>query len=81
MKRGFVENPKYEHERARNWRMRNRYTREQMSELTGFSVSHLADLENGCYRGDQAHPIEPLTMMRYRLCCAAIDKGLTEWDW
>ena len=81
MKRGPVENPKYEHELARNWRMHNRYTREKMSELTGYSVSMLLDIENGCYRGDRARPIEPSTMTRYRLCCAAIEKGLTEWTW
>ena len=81
MKRGMVENPKYEHELARNWRERNHYTREKMAELTGYSVSMILDIENGCYRGNHARPIELGAMTRYRLSCAAIEKGLTEWAW
>jgi transcriptional regulator with XRE-family HTH domain len=68
------------HERAKKWRVDNRYTREEISRLTGFSVSVIADLETGFVRGNHARPVPVSTMKRYRLCLAAVNAGLAGWE-
>jgi transcriptional regulator with XRE-family HTH domain len=68
------------HERAKKWRVDNRYTREEISRLTGFSVSVIADLETGFVRGNHARPVPVSTMKRYRLCLAAVAHKLEGWD-
>jgi len=68
------------YEKAKNWRVRNRYTIKEIARLCGYSASTVADLETGVVRGPNARPVPPETMHRYRLCCAAIEHGLTAWD-
>ena len=71
----------YDYEKAREWRQRHRYTRPQLSEMTGYSKSSITDFETGIVRGDRARPVDPNAMRRYRLVLAAISHGLTDWDW
>ena len=68
-------------DRAREWRISNRYTKRLLSEKTGFSVSSIDAFENGVQRGS-GEPIDAAAFRRYRLCCAAIAAGLdTTFDW
>lgn len=71
----------YDYEKARLWRERHRYTRKQLSRLTGFSESSILDFETGIVKGDRARPVDPNAMHRYRLILAAISHDLTDWDW
>lgn len=73
--------PETFHQRAKTWRKKKmRYTRAQFAELSGYSMSAIADVERGFTRGDTAHLIRPEMLKRYRLICAAIEAGLTDWD-
>lgn len=67
-----------EHERARQWREACGLTRGQLADLTGFSVRAIALLESG--KNNNGGDIDPATMNRYRLICAAIMAGL-DFDW
>lgn len=68
-----------EHDRARAWRIRNRYTKRLLSERTGFSISSIDAFETGKTRGGD--PIDPRAFRRYRLCCAALNGGVDAFDW
>lgn len=70
----------YDYEKARAWRLRHRYTRRQLSELTGFSMSSISDFETGIVQGNHSKPVGPSAMKRYRLCLAAIANKLEDWD-
>ena len=70
----------YDYEKCRAWRTRHRYTRPQLSALTGYSVTSINDFELGFVRGDRARPINASAMRRYRLVLAAVAHKLTEWD-
>ena len=72
--------PLADYERAKAWRVRNRYTIRQIAELVGYSPSTVADLETGVVRGPAPRPVPPETMHRYRLCCAAVEHGLSDWQ-
>lgn len=72
--------PLAEHEKARKWRVDNRYTLRQISALTGYSLAALTDFENGYARSNN-RPISARVMRRYRLCLAAIDAGRADWDY
>jgi hypothetical protein len=66
-------------ELAKEWRTRNRYSRPQLSELTGYSPSAIQDIEEAIYRSPP-HPVSPEVMRRYRLICAAVEHKLTDWE-
>lgn len=70
----------YDYEKCRLWREANRYTRAQLSALTGYGKSSIEDFESGIVRGNKARPISRNAMNRYRLVLAAIDAGLQAWD-
>ena len=64
-----------EHVKCRWWRNDlMELTREQLSGLTGFSVSAIRDYENG------TKEIDPTTQKRYRMACAAVAMGV-QFDW
>lgn len=67
-----------EHERARQWREACGLTRGQLADLTGYSVRGIEQLESG--KSTTGTPIDPATMNRYRLVCAAVMAGL-DFDW
>ena len=73
--------PFEEHKKAKAWRIKNRYSVLEISKLTGFSKSSINDFEVGIVRGDRARPVDPNAMRRYRLCLAAINAGLQDWDY
>ena len=69
------------HEKARAWRIANRYTIKRIMELTGYSRSAISDFETGiANRGNNAHPVSPKAFQRYRMALAAIAAGKEEWD-
>lgn len=69
-----------EHVKARWWRESvANMSRSEVAELTGFSVSRIADMESGQNRSTHA-PIDEATMRRYRMACAAVSLGV-EFDW
>lgn len=64
-----------EHVRARFWREHiMRLSRAQLGRLLAMSVSRIEDLERGFVRG-AGRPIDPASMTRYRLACAALTMG------
>ena len=63
-----------EHEKARLWRKAMGLTKVRLSELTGYSVSIIADMEAGHYR-QNGNPIPDKTWQRYKMACAAITAG------
>lgn len=71
----------YEHEKAKNWRIQNRYTRRQLSELTGYSESSIEDFETGIVKGNSTRPVAARAARRYRLVLAAVANGLEGWDY
>ncbi len=66
------------HEKARAWRKSKGLTIADLAELTGFSVSVIADMERGSRRGQKPEhaTIEETSWLRFGLACAAIDNGL-----
>lgn len=70
----------YDYEKCKAWRIRNRYTRKQISELTGFSESSIEDFETGIVKNNKSRPVNRAAMHRYRLCLAAIAHDLGDWD-
>ena len=69
-----------QHDKARWWREDVMdLSRKQLAALTGVSVSRIADMEAGKTRGN-GKPIDPGTMRRYRMACAAVALG-AEFDW
>jgi hypothetical protein len=69
-----------EHVRARYWREHTmRLSRRELGEMLAMSESRIEDLERGTVRGDE-RPIDPASMQRYRLACAALTLGI-EFDW
>ena len=76
----MTEDLRYAHEKAKAWRIENRYTRRQLSELTGFSESSIEDFESGFIQGRRTRPVGAAAMRRYRLCLAAVAHELTGWD-
>ena len=73
--------PLFDYEKAKAWRLANRYTRKQISELTGFSKTSIEDFETGIVHGSANRPVDQNAMKRYRLCLAAVANGLGDWDW
>ncbi len=63
---------------AREWRKRAGFSREQLSRITGYSVSHITNMEREVW-GDHEGP-RPQSWQRYKLACAAALLGL-EFDW
>jgi transcriptional regulator with XRE-family HTH domain len=67
-----------EHERARHWREACGMTRQELSELTGYSLRQIVLFEKG--ETNTGDPIAPEAWKRYRLICAAVMAGL-DFDW
>ena len=67
-----------EHEKARQWREALGLTRDQLSDLTGYSRAQIQLLEGG--KTNQGEDISDVVWLRYRLICAAVMAGL-EFDW
>jgi transcriptional regulator with XRE-family HTH domain len=59
------------HERARAWREKRGLTLDQLSELTGYSVSALRQLEAGKRFGGARH--SEWVVERYRMACAGAE--------
>lgn len=68
-----------ENDRAREWRQFHRISRRELALFTGFSESSIVDFERGT-RHDGT-PIDPKAWKRYRLACAAVSAGVTDFDW
>jgi transcriptional regulator with XRE-family HTH domain len=62
------------HQRAKAWRERRKLTREQLSELSGYTTSMIYKFEAGFQRPGIEH--SEFVMQRYRLVCAGIDAQL-----
>jgi hypothetical protein len=69
-----------EHIRCKWWRENVvNLSRPRLAELTGFSISTIADIEAGHNRSTKA-PVDAAVMQRYRMTCAAVTLGV-EFDW
>lgn len=65
---------------ARWWRRQTvRLTREQLSDLSGFSITSIKDFERGC--NSHGDLIGAAAWQRYRLICAAVAHKLNKWEW
>lgn len=62
------------HEQAKSWRERRKLTREQLSELTGYSVDAIRQLEAGKRFGGATH--SEWTVQRYKMACSGADRQL-----
>jgi len=67
-----------DHKLAWQWRTAMGLTRTALSDLTGYSPQSIAAYERG--RQGDGKPIDPDTMKRYALACAAVTAGL-DFDW
>ena len=65
-----------EHEKARAWRLKNKYTRDQLAKLTGYSPEAIYWFERGCTpprgKGRKRGKIPAWVWQRYRLACAGL---------
>jgi transcriptional regulator with XRE-family HTH domain len=68
-----------EHEKARLWRQAMGLSRKRLSDLTGYSVSSISDIEAGMYRFT-GRPVPPHVMKRYRTACGAVTADVS-FDW
>lgn len=69
-----------ENVRCKRWREEVvRLSRTDLADLTGFSVSTIADIEAGFNRTTRK-PIDAAVMKRYRMACAAAALGAV-FDW
>lgn len=69
-----------EHVRCKRWREEVvRLSRPDLSDLTGFSASSIADIEAGFNR-TTGKPIDGAVMKRYRMACASATIGAV-FDW
>jgi transcriptional regulator with XRE-family HTH domain len=67
------------HIMAEAWRMRLGLSRPQLARLTGYSISHIQNMEAGLNLSTGA-AIRKQDMQRYKLVCAAIHAGL-DFNW
>jgi transcriptional regulator with XRE-family HTH domain len=69
-----------EHVRCKYWREEIvKMSRQEVADLTGMSVSRIADFEAGMNRATKT-PIDEASMKRYRMACAAVTLGC-RFDW
>lgn len=70
-----------EHVKAQYWRKRVlRVTQDELSRLTGYSVSSVRAFERGCKNDPRRTPLDPDAIKRYRTACAAIEARV-RFDW
>jgi transcriptional regulator with XRE-family HTH domain len=60
---------------ARTWRRSLGLSRERLSQLTGYSIGHIRNMESGINHSS-GKPIPARTFTRYRMLCAAVHAGL-----
>lgn len=75
-----------EPEKARAWRERHKFTREQLAERVGYSVEAIYWFEKGINppRGKKRKrgPIEPWVWQRYKLACLGWQSSQNkQWNW
>lgn len=61
-------------EKAKAWRLRRNLTHDQLSELTGYTVSMIYKFEAGQQRPGM--PPSEWSWQRYQMVCAAVDHQL-----
>lgn len=66
-------------EKMKAWRIARKLSTRQLAALTGFSEPSIRNFESGI-RSDGVQ-VSGSPALRYRLCCAAIDAGVTDFDW
>lgn len=70
-----------EHDRAKAWRLARGLSVKQLADLTGYSQEAVYQMERGVLppqRGQrQAAPIKEWAWLRYRNCCAGVDRQLS----
>ena len=62
------------HDKAKSWRLRRKLTHEQLSDLTGYSVVAIRQLEAGRRFGGGNN--SEWTMQRYRMACSGAERQL-----
>lgn len=73
------------HEQASAWRRAMRLTRQEMSDLTGYSPSAIVAYERGTTT--QGLPHDARCLRRYKLTCLAVHmlrgagRELDQWEW
>lgn len=69
-----------EHVKMRYWRAEIvKMSQPELSKVSGFSVSTIADMEAGMNRSTKT-PLDPNAVKRYRMACAAVTLGC-KFDW
>lgn len=72
------------HEQAKAWRVKRNFTLEQLSELTGYSVSAIVKLESGYRHQKDGVGHSEWTIQRYRMACSGAERQLKsgkEFQW
>lgn len=64
------------HEKAKAWRLKRDLSREQLSELTGYSVIAIAKLESGFRNQKAREGHSEWVLERYRMACAGAEAQL-----
>jgi hypothetical protein len=64
------------HEKAKAWRERRDLTREQLSDLTGYSVIAIRKLESGFRRRAAGEKHSEWVWHRYQMACAGVEAQL-----
>jgi transcriptional regulator with XRE-family HTH domain len=62
------------HEQAKAWRLRRKLTHDQLSELTGYSVPAIRQIESGRRFGGGIN--SEWTMHRYRMACSGAERQI-----
>jgi transcriptional regulator with XRE-family HTH domain len=68
-----------QHEIARQWRERTGWSRAELAQRIGYSVSSISDYESGRSRSS-GNEIGDNEWLRYRLACAAVAAHV-QFDW
>ena len=69
-----------EHEKALAWRKAKGWSRGELSSRLKLSDSVIQNMEAGTDLAT-GKAVDPAAFNRYRLACAALDRGLDRWDW
>ena len=73
--------PLKEAAKARAWREALRFTRPELSALTGFSVSAISDFESGHRRAGKKEAIGESSYIRYRMACRGAVSFTPDKEW
>jgi transcriptional regulator with XRE-family HTH domain len=68
-----------ENEKAYLWRKAMGLSRKRLSDMTGYSISSIIDIEKGTYR-QNGNPVPPSVLKRYRTACGAVTADVV-FDW